>query len=50
MHSGMPSSLLLKLYDNFLPAQSNVFKTTMYSNNLNTTLIKRFKMFNYVFF
>ena len=32
------SYLLLKLYNNFLSAQSNVCKTTMYSNNFNTTL------------
>ncbi len=29
---------LRKLYDNFPPAQRNVCKTTMYSNNFNTTL------------
>ncbi len=29
---------LRKLYDNFLPAQRNVCKTAMYSNNFNTTL------------
>ncbi len=29
---------LLQLHNNFPPAQSNVCKTTMYSNNFNTTL------------
>ncbi len=29
---------LRKLYDNFPPAQTNVCKATMYSNNFNTTL------------
>ncbi len=29
---------LRKLYDNFSPAKRNVCKTTMYSNNFNTTL------------
>ncbi len=29
---------LRKLYDNFPPTQRNVCKTTMYSNNFNTTL------------
>ncbi len=29
---------LVKFYDNFLPAQSNACKTTMYSNNFYTTL------------
>ncbi len=33
---------LLKLCDNFLPAQRSVCKTTMYSNNFNTTQSKRF--------
>ena len=28
---------LRKLYDNFPPTQRNVCKTTMYSNNFNTT-------------
>ncbi len=40
--------LMLKLYDNFLPTQSNVCKVSMYFNNFNTT--KRFKMFNYIVF
>ncbi len=34
--------LLLKLYDNFLAAHSNMCKTCMYFNN--------FKMFSYIFF
>ncbi len=34
---------LRKLYANFPPAQRNVCKTTMYSNNFNTTIY----FFNY---
>ncbi len=39
---------LVKLYDHFPPAQRDVCKTTMYSNNFNTITSKRFEMFNYI--
>ncbi len=38
LRGGLNIYFLRKLYDNFPPAQQNVCKTTMYSNNFNTTL------------
>jgi hypothetical protein len=46
---GGAHSFLVKLYDNFPPAQKIVCKTTMYSNNFNTIVLIN-EMFNYIFF